>query len=259
MHHLITVTAGIGVGKSSLLLQVVHSLQQVQQQQSNNFSIVGFVQCARMDATTGAQDGYDLILVNSPLSSSPSSTTPVPSSPSSFVDSSSWQCSSDDTRSLPLVTRNPDFDPRVPVGPSNRRWTFNESVFQVAREYVLRHVSQHLLTSRSPTQQRCCCVVVVVDELGWKEDAGEGHWPLIQQILESTSLKELDGDSNHHQVQFTWLLSVRQGYDQSFVQKMKQVNTDDVHCVLSVQLDDEPATSSSTTAHIDTILRHIRP
>ncbi|KAL0488067.1 hypothetical protein AKO1_015262 [Acrasis kona] len=106
----------------------------------------------------------------------------------------------------PVARRNPfhveDGNNEFEVKPEVPRFVFDPKAFEMACEHLTKCEGAGIFD------------VFVLEELGWLENDGQGHYETVKDILDKQCSKGKD---------VAWLFSARYGLAEAFVEKLKDI------------------------------------
>lgn len=145
--------------------------------------VMGFLQPTSHD-DTNTKIGYDIVLISNNDISDP----------------------------IPLARKNPNFDDNIlhlfQIRPAVPRYIFDDKSFTIARK--------HLIDCYSRDKQYSSPFVFIVDELGWLEQEGSGHWTTVHDLIQN-QVEHWGHSDNFH---IWWLFSVRKGLSSHFIENI---------------------------------------
>ncbi|KAG2387242.1 hypothetical protein C9374_001574 [Naegleria lovaniensis] len=222
-HQVILLNGEMASGKSTTLQFLVRELQPHSSsgdamKTKTIIDVVGFIQPAvfawdkKETATTGSDQS------TTPTSSLVMNETHRKAIEIHFINSTT----SEGSQIFTLATLNPEFNSldQQPSSsmikvmeenikskrPQQPRWLFKNEVFEKIKTLMLS--SMEHLTNQNDERK----IVVIIDELGWLEMEGKGHWPTVESILSQFGkLKDI-----------IWIFTVRSTLRDDHTLRMKE-------------------------------------
>ncbi|KAF0977086.1 hypothetical protein FDP41_003739 [Naegleria fowleri] len=231
-HQIILLNGEMASGKSTTLQFLVRKLQQDSSggdygTSTKTIDFVGFIQPSvfawdNKPPCTNTSKTTDTSCSNHSLESLVLNETHRKAIEIHFIDSSK-----EGSQIFTLATLNPEFksldhEPSSNMikvmeenikskRPQQPRWLFNNEVFEKIKTLMLSSM-EHLTRNASNSKSGERKIVVMVDELGWLEMEGKGHWPTVELLLSQYGKLE----------NIVWGFTVRSTLREDHTQRMKQ-------------------------------------